>query len=147
QRGPERLADRGRRELRGRIQRSGNDAAAGERARDHVVAGAALEQVWERRTDREGHAEHVRQHHLSPVLDGALEEAARPATTGVREHGVDSPEAVEAGSDEAFDFGPLAHVTGDADRVLIAEFVGQVAQRPLTAGPEHEPEATRSALP
>ena len=49
----QRLADRGHRPLGRRVERAGQRAAAGDRARDQVVAVVALEQVGQGRADRE----------------------------------------------------------------------------------------------
>ena len=50
----------------------------------------------ERRADRVGDAEHVRQDHRAPVLGRLLEEAARGAEAGVGEDDVDAAEARRA---------------------------------------------------
>ncbi len=138
----QRFADRGRGPLRRRVERSGQGAAAGDRAGDQVVAVAALEHVGEGRPDRQGRAEHVRQHHRVPVLGRFLEESAGRPEAGVGEDDVDPAEPLDRRRGERLVLVPLGDVAGlDHDVVAAAEIGGKLVEGLLSAGREDEPVA------
>ena len=79
------------------------------------MALAVLERV-ERGADGQSGAVDIGQHHLLPVVDVALLEAAWRAEAGVGEGDVDPPEGVERGLDERLLLVPLGDIAGDGDR-------------------------------
>ena len=110
----QRLAHRRDGVLRRRVEAAGQRAAAGDRAREHEVPLAVADRR-ERRADRVGDAEHVRQDHVAPVLGRVLEEAALGAEAGVGEDDVDAAEARRARLREALVVLPLGDVGGHGD--------------------------------
>src|SRR5436853_6550164 len=86
--------------LGGRVERAGEQAPAGHRAREEEMARAALAEVGEGRADRVGGAEDVGVDHRAPLLGRFLEEAALRAKAGVREDDVDAAEPVERRRDQ-----------------------------------------------
>ena len=75
----ERLAHRGHRPLRRRVERARKRAPARDRAGDHEVARLLFEEVGEGGADRVGDAQDVGEDHRLPVLGRLLQEAARGA--------------------------------------------------------------------
>ena len=135
----QRLAHAGDRPLGRGVERADDRAAAGDRAGEQHVALALLERV-QRGPDRQGGAVDVGEHHLLPVVDVALLEAARRAEAGVGERDVDPPVGVERGLDERLLLVPLGDVAGDGDRALVAaELLGEGVD--LVRGARGEDEA------
>ena len=125
--GAEGLADRAHRPLGGGVKRPRERPPPGDRAREHVMAGPALEQVGEGCPHREGNAQDVGEDHRAPVLRGILQKAALGAEAGVREHGVDAAERFERGVGQRLVVSPLRHVAPHAHPACRSEPIGPAA--------------------
>src|SRR4051812_27574789 len=85
----------------------------------------------------------LREHHRAPLVGVLLEEPAGGAEAGVREDGVDSPEAVARRGGEPLLVVVFRNVAALGECVVVAELLGEVAQLVLGARREHDLPARR----